>query len=508
MLLLTAGCTSFTQWVDNGFKVGPEYYKPAAPIALEWIDLAHEERIIDDSPDLAAWWTVLNDPVLNDLIATAYNQNLTVRQAGTRILQAQAIRNIRAGNLFPQEQRMTGEYSRFQIGDNAFDLWDTGFNLSWELDFWGRFRRAIEAADAELDASVEAYDDVLVLLLSDVAANYVQIRTLQRRLDFARANVEAQRGSLQIAQDRFQTGATLYLDVDQALTNLRQTEALIPQLENSLRVANNRLCVLLGIPPQDLTADWPPAPIPSVPPQVAVGMPAELLRRRPDVRRAERLVAAQSARIGIAEAELYPRFALDGSIHWQAEKFEDLFNGSESITAFAGPSFVWNILNYGRLRNGILLEQARFEELVYTYQEAVLFAQEEVENGIIGLVTAEDQNARLQEAVVASVDAERIVRAQYEEGAVDFNRVFVIQSSLASLQDQAAAAEGQIPLNLIAIYRALGGGWQIRLNPGDATLPAEPVPSPIAEPLSPPFVNPMQPGDLGEAFESDVDENL
>src|SRR5262249_13140596 len=255
-------------------------------------------------------------------------QNISLREAGFRVLQSRASLAISVGNLFPQTQNAFGDYTRNAISKETansgflpnrfFSQWDVGFNLSWELDFWGRFRRAVEASDAELDASVENYDDVLVSLLGDVASNYVQIRTLEKQIEYTRENVRLQTETLKIAQARFKGGQTSELDVSQAQSNLSQTEAQVPQLEVQLRQANNRLCVLLGIPPEDLRAKLGPAPIPTAPTSVGAGIPADLLSRRPDVRRAERQAAAQSARIGVAVSELYPHISIIGTLGWSA----------------------------------------------------------------------------------------------------------------------------------------------------------------------------------------------
>ena len=318
------GCTGPREYVHNGFKVGPNYCPPGAQVANNWID-ATDKRVRTESEDLNHWWRVFNDPVLDGLVYDAYHQNLTLREAGFRVLQARAQLAISVGSLFPQTQYASGSFSRnaasAETANNIFDFgipgthrffsqWDFGFNLGWELDFWGRFRRAIESNQATLDASVADYDDVLVTLLGDVATNYVQLRTLEQQIDYARFNVELQRQTLTIVEARFKAGTTSELDVRQSRSTLAQTEAGIPELEISLRQAANRLCILMGIPPQDLQARLGTAPIPTAPVEVAIGIPADLLRRRPDVRRAERQAAAQSAQIGVAEV----RF-LSGHFH-------------------------------------------------------------------------------------------------------------------------------------------------------------------------------------------------
>ena len=299
---MNSGCTSLRDYVQNGFKVGPNYAEPAASVAPQWID-SNDKRVHKESEDLSQWWTVFKDPVLDSLINESYRQSLTLRQAGFQVLQARAQVGIAIGELFPQTQQANGSYSR--IGQSVADAnrfsngvrryfgqWDYGFNLSWELDFWGRYRRAVEAADATLDASVENYDAVLVTLLGDVATNYVIIRRVEEQIKLARANVDLQRKTLEIAQARFKGGTATELDVDQAQSNLSQTESEIPQFEVQLRQASNQLCILLGIPPLDLQTRLGTGAIPTAPVDVAVGIPADLLRRRPDVVRAERQAAA------------------------------------------------------------------------------------------------------------------------------------------------------------------------------------------------------------------------
>ena len=257
VLLCCCGCMGPLEYIRNGFKVGPNYGPPPTPVAEHWIDASDIRAQAGE--DLSRWWTVFNDATLNRLVATAYGQNLSLREAGFRVLQARAQRAIAVGELFPQQQDAFGSYSREAMSKNAalfappkqfFDQWNLGFNLAWELDFWGRFRRAVAAADAQLDASVEDYDEVLVTLLGDVAANYVQIRTLQERIRLLRHNVELQRWVLNLFQQRLRGGfRATKLDVDQAVSNLEQVEAQIPELEIQLRLATDRLSILLGIPP-------------------------------------------------------------------------------------------------------------------------------------------------------------------------------------------------------------------------------------------------------------------
>jgi NodT family efflux transporter outer membrane factor (OMF) lipoprotein len=500
-VLGACGCTTgLHEYIHNGFKVGPNYRRPAAPVSEQWIDY-QDSRVSSEPPPYWAWWTVFNDSMLNSLVERSHRQNLTLREAGFRVAEARALRGFAVGNLFPQTQQAFGSYNRQQRslavgafggaggGGNAasliqrnFSVWTLGSSLAWELDFWGRFRRAVEAADADLDASVENYDDVLVILLSDVASTYIEIRTLQQRLRFARDNVRYQSGSLDLANIRLQEGAASRLDVTQAQTNVAQTAAAIPVLETQLRQAENRLCVLLGVPPEDLSQMLGDAAIPTAPAEVAVGIPAELIRRRPDVRRAEREVAAQSARIGIAEADLYPAFTINGSIFLQANQFSDLFN-SRAMGGNVGPSFNWNLLNYGRLRNRIAAEEARFFREATQYQNVVLNANREAEDALVAFLRVQEQTARLREGVAAAAESRDLVTELYRGGRADFGRVFVAEFFLAQQQDLLAQAQGEIAQALVAVYRALGGGWEIRLN--NPASPAQPATAPPQQQLPP-----------------------
>ncbi len=493
MMFAMGGC-SLPQWYRNGFKVGPNYCKPAAAVESQWIDFQRDPRINEDPVDTSAWWTVFNDPTLNGLVETAARQNLTLRVAGTRILQAQAVRGISAGNLFPQVQQAFGSYDRIQASETIansppvkiFDTWSSGFNLSWEIDFWGRFRRGLESADAALDASIEGYDNVLVLLLSDVAATYVQIRTIQEQLRLVQENVALQEQSLTIAQAQFDAGQADAADMLQTRNNVEQTRALIPGLEAALRQSANALCILLGEPPRDLLAELGEGPIPVAPPDVALGIPAELLRRRPDIREAERIVAAQCAQIGVAESELYPHFAINGALQWQARDLADLYQPA-SVGGAVGPAFVWNILNYGRIKNAVRQQQALFEQTVFNYQNTVLEAQREAEDAIAGFLKAQDQTEQLQRAVNDIQELNGVLLTQANAGATDFNRVFVVQAATTAQQNTLAASQGEIALNLIRIYRSLGGGWQIRL-PGGNIATGSGFPVLLDEPAAAPVV--------------------
>jgi NodT family efflux transporter outer membrane factor (OMF) lipoprotein len=393
-------------------------------------------------------------------------------------------------------------YAHGQISENlnlplpgAINLFATGFNMSWELDFWGRYRRTVEAANADWAASVEQYGDTLVMVLSEVATAYVELRTFEQRLEYANENAEIQRGSLVLAENRFKEGLATELDVRQARSSLAQTESTIPPLVTGRRQASNRLCILMGMPVGDLAGELAAAPIPRAPAEVAIGIPADLLRRRPDIRRAERAVAAQSARIGVAEAQLYPSLTLNGFLGFAADDIERLFR-STSFTSFIIPTVQWNVLNYGRIANNIRAQDARLAGAALEYQQAVLSGGREVEDALVAFLEAQKQAAKLEDSVHEAERSVELVLIQFQGGVTDFNRVYNTQAVLVSQQDQLASARGQIALSLIRVYKALGGGWQHffcgggmpRLD-GVETAPDPSATAPNAEPIPTPQAN-------------------
>lgn len=510
-MLASSGCvTSFSEYVHNGFKVGPNYLRPGAPVADEWID-SHNRRLQVGHVDYSGWWRVFGDATLDRLVYIAYAQNISLREAGFRIAASQAERAYTVGNLFPQQQELFGDYTRTQRSTQTatfpqggglpealvrtnFSNWRLGGNIAWELDFWGRYRRAIEAADARLDAEVENYDDALVLLIAEVASTYVDYRTFEQRLNYARTNAALQAESARVAVARFENGAVnSEVDAPQAKSNLARTQSAIQSLEIAVRQTENRLAVLMGMPPHDLAylLAGPPG-IPLAPEVVTVDVPASLLRRRPDVRRSERLVAAQSAQIGIAETNLYPAISINGALMLEAETLGGLFN-SDAWAGTVGPAFRWNVLNYGRLVNLVRVEEAQLQQQIAAYQQTVLTANEEAENAIIGFLLYHDQIDLLQGSVREAQEAARVTQLKYQEGQIDFNRVFVIEQLLVQQQDQLAISQGNSANSLIQLYRAMGGGWEIRLMklapqrlPAPADIPAEPAREPENLPAPPP----------------------
>jgi len=465
--------------------VGPDYEAPdvTATVPDAWRAEVEAEMSSDASP-LVRWWETFGDTTLTGLVRRAESENRDLVAAVGRVEEARALRGVAKGGLLP-DLVLDGSYTRFQLSENGlqgselqgqqFDLWSGGLSLSWEIDLFGRVRRGVEAASAELGASVEDYRDVLVTLYAEVAAAYVDTRTFQQRLTFANANADAQRRSLQLTRDRFRAGLTSALDVTQAESNLATTEAQIPALEDGLNRSLNRLAVLLGEPPGDLhDALAEPAPIPMPEGEVAALLPAELLRRRPDIRRAERRLAAQTARIGIATADLYPSFSLTGFLGLESLELDEFAEG-ESVSWSVVPGIRWNLFSGGKIRNRIRAEEARTRQALAAYEQTILLALEETGNSLIAYGREQERRDRLLEAVRASERSVEIVATQYRSGLTDFQRFLDSQRSLFNQQDALAVSAGQVTKNLISVNRALGGGWD-----PDAT--AEPDRSAAADP--------------------------
>ena len=471
--LLLVGCT----------MVGPDFVKPEAPVEKEWME-ARDPEIKTEPSDYKEWWSVFNDPVLNSLVETAYQQNLPLQIAGIRILQARAQLGAVVGNLYPQLQQGRGGADYSNISENAantlgaddsFWQYNAGFDAAWELDIWGKFRRAVESGVANLETSIASYDDVLVSLNAEVARTYILLRTFEERLEIARENVGIQQRSLQIAEIRFKAGAVTELDVVQAKSLLRNTEAFIPRFKAAIRQAKNALAILLGkLPGQIDDMLGGPKLIPIAPPEVVVDIPAELLRRRPDIQLAEYQIATQTPLIGVSKAELFPAFQLFGSIGLassnskntigggnKGSSFSDLFD-SDSFEFFGGPSFSWNLFNYGRIKNRVRTEDALLQQLIVNYKDTVLRAHQEVEDSLVGFLRTQEEADFLLGSVKASQRSVDLSMLQYREGLVDYQRVLDTQRFLTDQQDAWTATRGDVVLNLVSIYKALGGGWQIR----------------------------------------------
>jgi NodT family efflux transporter outer membrane factor (OMF) lipoprotein len=455
--------------------LGPDFTPPPAPISEKFLKASGPA--MSESKDYQEWWKSFNDPVLNRLIELAYAQNLTLLSAGTRVIEARAALGIAVGEFYPQSQQAVGGIG--YTGQSRTDplssplapryFWrdDLGAKIAWELDFWGKFRRGVESADAAYLASIATYDDVLVTLLGDVTTVYIGIRTTQKQLEIANDNVIKQRKGLAIANARFKGGTSSKLDVYQAQNVLGQTESAIPKLQIQLDQGLDALRVLLGMPSQSLSALLGSSTgIPIPPANVAVGVPADLLRRRPDIRAAELAAAAQSAQIGIAEADLYPAFTLTGSFGGAASTVPratlgDVFTARGIAFSF-GPSFSWNILNYGQITNNVRVQDAKLQQLLVDYKNTVLKAQKEVEDGLAIFQHSQSEVADLRRSVAAASAALAIAIKEYNLGTRDFTTVLTAEQNLYTAQNDLVIASGNVSTGLTAVFRALGGGWQIR----------------------------------------------
>ena len=456
---------SFFNMVLTGcVLLGPDYEEPKPEVELAWQDI-EDPRISEQTPADPKWWKyAFNDPVLDELIEIALRENLTLRSAGLRVLQSQQLLAIAIGEQYPQQQQITGLAGRGKEEGEILDNYNLGFSVTWELDFWGRFQRQIESASAALDASVASYDDVLVLLISQVAETYLLICTFNERVKVAYENIKLQEESLRIAKAKFDAGDVSELDADQAESILYNTKASVSSLETSLQQFKNSLAILLGKPPHDLNYILgKKLTIPSAPVNLGLGMPQDLIRRRPDIRVAERQLASQSAQIGFAVTELYPHLFIGGSIGTNATETGDLFESESEIWNIFG-TFQWNIFNYGRLRSNVRLQDARFQQLLVDYFDTVLQAQADVENAIVAFLKSHEQLEYYRLAFDASKRALDVSSAQYENGLVSFNTVINTLNDHVVQQDLLTSTQGNVATNLVTVQLSLGGGWEIRNN--------------------------------------------
>jgi len=471
-ILSVGACALFTVLILSGCTVGPKYVRPDTTVPEAWNNEPREGPTAEETDPraLAVWWGTLNDATLTGLIERAVVGNLDLMEAKARVREARARRSIQKSGLFPSLEAAGSAQARRSSeetgGGKTSELYAVGFDAAWEVDVFGGLRRGVEAADADLEATNDDLRDTLVTLVAEVALNYIETRTFQARLSVAEANLEAQAQTHQLTEWRFQAGLSDELAVQQARYNMENTRSQMPALRSSLEESKNRLAVLLGEQPGAVHAELEETrPIPVPPPEIAVGVPADLLRRRPDVHRAERELAAQTARIGEATADLYPKFSLLGSIGLESLSMGSLF-AAGSRTYNVGPTITWPIFRAGAIRQNIEVESALQEQALHRYEEAVLTALEEVENALVAF--AEEQNRRqsLDRATEAAERAVKISQHQYEAGQTDFNSVLISQRSLLSLQDQLTESEGAVTGNLVRLYKALGGGWSSSASDG------------------------------------------
>ncbi|MBW1857171.1 MAG: efflux transporter outer membrane subunit [Deltaproteobacteria bacterium] len=454
-VLILSGCAT----------VGPDYVPLDTMVSKGWHTPLDSGLTVEeiDPQALAAWWNTLNDQELSSLITRAVKGNLDIKEARARIREARVRRGAARADLFPTlDATSSATWSRSSENTGpgeTRDFYAAGFDAGWELDLFGGAQRSVEAADADLDATQENLHDVLVSLTAEVALNYIEVRIYQKRLSVKVANLEIQQETYRLIQSRYQAGLNDELAVQQARSNLESTRSQVPTLRISLQESLNRIAVLLGEQPGGLHKELKEyLPIPLVPLKVAVGVPANVLRRRPDIRKAERQVAAQTARIGVATAELYPKFTLSGSIGLEALSLGNLFEAGSS-TFRIGPRITWPIFNAGSIRANIEVQSAIQEQTMIQYESTVLSALEEVENALVAYVEEQIRRASLEKAVDAAKQVLKLARYKYQTGLIDFITVLDAQRSLLTYEDQLVQSAGSITSNLVRLYKALGGGW-------------------------------------------------
>jgi NodT family efflux transporter outer membrane factor (OMF) lipoprotein len=450
-------------------NLGPDYQEPEVTWLEEWETDLYGQVVETPSADadLRFWWKAFNDPVLNGLIDTARQENQSLRIAALAILESKALLGIATGLQYPQVQQLNGSWARVDNwpteGDNSGDRsglenYGAGLDVGWEADFWGKYRRSVESADAAFFASVSNYNNAQVLLAAQVAQAYYTYRTTLRQVEIARENADLQERSLEITTKLYESGQSAELDVQQARTQYLATTATIPNLEIGLRQLENALAILLGREPGDLPElAGMEADLPELNPVFIDGVPARLLMRRPDVRTAAMTVAAQSAQIGVARADLYPSISLFGTIGWSGNSLDAT---TDTLSTGFGPSFTWNLFNYDRIESNVRVQDARLQQAIEGYQLTVLAAASEIDNAAITVVKTKEQQLLLAQALEAADRSLTLSTKRYQEGYSDFQRVLTAQQSRAARSAAYVDNQGSHINGVIDFYKALGGGWQ------------------------------------------------
>ncbi|WEM41027.1 TolC family protein [Photobacterium sp. DA100] len=475
-LLVTSGCT----------VLGPKFEGVApATLPTSWStqDLAYSKTVT------ARWWQQFNDPVLNALVDKASQQNLDLEAAGLRILQARAALGVAESFQNPQRQNVSGSVAKIYQNENTFDNASLSFDAAWELDVWGRYALGVESAEATLYASIASYHDILVTITAEVARNYINYRTFQERVLLSERNIEIQRRVERITEIQYESGNVTELDVQQARTQLYNTESALPSLKIGMMQSRNAIAVLLGILPEQamelLDSSWVNAKvaafdskyaatrsrrltsdydqfslIPATSP-IHTQVEADLVLRRPDLQLAELQAHAQSSQIGIAEADLYPQFSLFGviGINSTVPAGND-FSFSDSLNLSLGPAFSWNIFQYGRVESAIRAQDARFQETLTNYNKQVLLAVQEVTNALESYQLNQVQKDLAFRSVDASVRAYNISLTQYENGQISFERLLNSLEKMTRSEDAYAIVKGNVANQVVALYKSLGGGWE------------------------------------------------
>jgi len=449
--------------------LGPDYEEPKVEWLDEWQTDLYGQAISTGTTeeDLDFWWQAFNDPVLNGLIETSRQKNQTLQIAALAIVQSRALLGIATGSQYPQVQQLGGSWARTDSwtteGNNSgnhsdLNSYNIGLNVGWELDFWGRYQRSIESADAAFFASITNYQNAQVLLSAQMAQAYFSYLTTLQQIKIAKENGDLQKRSLEITTSLYESGQSSELDVQQAKTQYLGTLASIPSLEISLEQIENAIAVLLARSPGKITElSSVPEELPALSPLMIEEIPAKLMMRRPDIRTAAWQVAAQSAQIGVAEADLYPSISLFGSIGWSGNSLNAT---NDSVNTGFGPSVTWNLFNYGRIENNVRVQDASLQQLIESYQLTVLGAASEIDNAAISVVKTKEKDGLLKDALVASERALVLSTKRYQEGYSDFQRVLSAQLARAAASSSYVVNQGEHINAVIAFYKSLGGGWQ------------------------------------------------
>jgi NodT family efflux transporter outer membrane factor (OMF) lipoprotein len=457
----------------NACMVGPDYKEPKTDVAKHWAkkDASVKEKAFKQDK----WWDVFEDPNLTQLIYHGYHNNLTLHMTGVRILQARSQLAKSVGGLYPQVQTMNGNYLAYRIGGsylqdvlpNSFNAALLGFSANWETDFWGKFRRSVRSRDANFLSSVAAYDNALVTLTSDIANNYVGIRGSESLIQITEQNITLQEKSLALTASRYTAGAVSLRDVEEAKTQLAETKAILPGLVSQLQIQKDALAILLGMIPNDVDALLNKHyGIPKAPDTVEVGIPRDMLLRRPDVNQARLDTIAQAETIGATKADLFPGFSLGGSFYFAGNtisgaKLSEMFNWSNR-NSIAGPGLTWPILNYGQITNMVRTQDALFQEKLLNYMNVILIAQQEVQDNMTRYIETKKTIKYYKEAVRAAMKATELTLIQYREGETGYTSVLYAQQQQLYTQTSLVNAQADLPKALVGLYRALGGGWKIR----------------------------------------------
>jgi len=455
--------------------VGPNYVEPKTNIAPHW--LTDKTTISEKHARNTIWWQVFHDPNLTALIEAGYRNNYSLQIAGVRILQTRAQLAQSVGSLYPQQQVSIGNVNYNRIGGSSLqsilptDFYTAllGLSANWEIDFWGKYRRAIQMNDANFLASFAAYDNALVALTADIASVYINIRVLEKLTKITKDNIAIQSMSLKIAKSRYNSGQTSLLDVEQAQTEVSETESTLPTLISDLQHQKDLLAVLLGTTPNNIDRlITKNLNVPTAPMTIAIGIPKETLAKRPDIHQARLQAIAQSAAIGAAKANLYPALSLTGTFALASNTINNnslssLFNLSSS-TITAGPGFSWPLLNYGQITNAVRVQDAAFQQALLNYMNLTLKAEQEVQDNIISTINTQKSKQFLTTASHAAVKSTQLAIIRYKEGEADYTTVLDAERQQLSVQTALTKATGAVPLAVVALYRSLGGGWQIRCN--------------------------------------------